>query len=253
MREKSFFNLESVTAIILSFVGGILDIYCLFNFDFYATMHTGNIIKMVENLIDGNIEDFIFTILFIVFFTVGLFIANSFEKKHNHKGVNGHLIICLVFFVFIFAIPNDNEPGVLSAFKLFSACICGFLGALLIHSFTHFGNYTYSSTAMTSNMNRAVSNVYDRVITKDRKFNYGIAIYGLIFLFFISGVMAGYAFMRLIPFPDTDFWNLYKYNFIILIPIICVSITYFINSKSQRKSEALEQTVQEEPQKEEDA
>ena len=244
MKEKSFFNLESVTAIILSFVGGILDIYCLFNFDFYATMHTGNIIKMIENLLDGNIEDFIYTILFIVFFLIGLFIANSFEKKRNHIGVRGHILLCLLFFAIIVLIPNDKDPGKMSVFKLISACHCGFLGAILIHSFTKFGNYTYSSTAMTSNMNRAISNIYDRITTKEKKYNYGIAIYGFIFFMFISGVAAGYAFFKFVVFPDTAFWNLYKYNIILLVPILCVSVALIINSKKDTSTEDTQETIE---------
>ena len=243
MSKNKFFNTESMTAIVLSFVGGILDIYCLFNFDFYATMHTGNIIKMVENLIDGKIELFIDTILFILFFIEGLFITNFLEKKTRFNGIKISLVISLIFFTVIALIPNDDPPGDLSVAKMFSACVCGYEGALLIHSFTRFGKYSYSSTAMTSNMNRAVSNVYDRIATKDKTLNYGIVVYALIFIFFVLGVTGGYAYMKLVPFPVSGFWNLYKFNLLLIVPIVLICILLLslkIKKTNKEKTESEE-------------
>ena len=97
---------------------------------------------------------------------------------------------------------------------------------------------------MTSNMNRAISNVYDRVTTKDKKYNYGIAIYGFIFFFFILGVSAGYAFFKFVPFPETSFWELYKYNFILLVPILCVAISLIINSKYAKNIGNTQETIE---------
>ena len=248
MRIKKLFHMDSVIAIILSFVGGILDIYCLFNFDFYATMHTGNIIKMVENFVDGNYIDFLYTVLFILFFIIGLFIANALDKRLISFGHRGFLNVSLLFFVIILLIPNDKEPGEMSILKLISACICGFLGALLIHSFTRFGRYSYSSTAMTSNMNRAVSNVYERITKKDKSLNYGIGVYAFIFLFFVLGVASGYVFMKLVPFPDTKFWNLYSNNLILIVPIFLItSLLVVISNKDKiRQIDSDEENTREE-------
>ena len=74
---------DAVIAVALSFVGGLLDVYCLFNFNVYATLHTGNIIKLMTHLLDGNFTAFLDTLFVLVAFAVGIYLTNIYENRRN--------------------------------------------------------------------------------------------------------------------------------------------------------------------------
>ena len=76
---------DSIMAIILSFIGGILDIYCLVNFDLYATLHTGNMIKLATYFIDKDSFMFLTTTLILLSFGIGIYLANVIENRNKKE------------------------------------------------------------------------------------------------------------------------------------------------------------------------
>ena len=235
MKEHKFLDFESITAIALSFIGGILDMYCLFNYNIYGMLHTGNFIKMVQYIIDGNIEMFLASFFIILSFAIGIFLANLFEKKSKHNTPKNLLIITIVLLICAMAIPNNHDAGKLSKMKFFGAIIFGFEGAFILHSFVKFGDYSYSATTMTANINRLVTNVYNRVSTKDKKYNFGIFVYLLIFAFFMLGVGVGYFFLKFLPTFETGFMSLYGYNLILIVPALCLLSILIMTIHSQKE------------------
>mgnify|MGYP003571360539 CR=1 FL=1 len=235
MENKISRKSEALTAIILSFVGGILDVYCLFNFNVYATLHTGNIIKLVTNLVDGNISMFLATLFILIAFSVGIFFVNWFEKRHEKTGMKASLVMSIILLVLAMCVPNDTAPGILSNLKFLAATIFGFEGAFILHSFVKFGDYSYSATTMTANINRLVTNVYNRVSTKDKKYNLGIFVYLLIFAFFMLGVGVGYCFLKFLPTFETGFMSLYGYNLILIVPALCLLSILIMTIYSQKE------------------
>ena len=227
---------ENIIAVILSFIGGILDIYCLMNFDLYATLHTGNIIKLATCLIDKNYYMFIATFLIILFFGVGIYIANAIENGKKEKNIKKLFVASIVILIISLFIPNDAPQGELSGLKMISAILFGLEGAFIIHSFVSFGEFYYSATTMTSNVNRLVTSVYKRVHDKDKNNNYGILTYLFIFIFFMLGVAAGYLYLTSVPNFENRFVNLYKYNFLIIIPIILMIICLIITDVKSKKN-----------------
>ena len=226
---------EHIIAIMLSFIGGILDIYCLMNFNLYATLHTGNIIKLATCLVDKNYYMFIATFLIILFFGVGIYIANVIENSKKGSNIKKLFIASIVLLIISLFVPNDAPQGELSSLKMLSAIIFGLEGAFIIHSFVSFGEFYYSATTMTSNVNRLVTSVYKRVHDKDKNNNYGILTYLFIFLFFMLGVAVGYLYLTSVPNFENEFMNLYKYNFLIIIPIILMMSCLFITSVKDKK------------------
>ena len=81
MDKLRLFRYEAFVAVTLSFIGGIFDVYCLFNFNIYAMLHTGNIIKLVINLIDGEYAMFLITLLIVLAFAAGIYLANMYEHR----------------------------------------------------------------------------------------------------------------------------------------------------------------------------
>ena len=227
---------ENIIAVILSFIGGILDIYCLMNFDLYATLHTGNIIKLATCLIDKNYYMFIATFLIIIFFGIGIYIANAIENGNKKSNIRKLFIASIVILIISLFVPNDAPQGELSGLKMLSAIIFGLEGAFIIHSFVSFGEFYYSATTMTANVNRLVTSVYKRVHDKDKNNNYGILTYLFIFIFFMLGVAAGYLYLTSVPNFENEFMNLYKYNFLIIIPIILMISCLIITDIKSKKN-----------------
>ena len=225
---------ENIIAIVLSFIGGILDIYCLMNFNLYATLHTGNIIKLVTCLVDKNYYMFIATFLIILFFGIGIYIANAIENGNKKSNIRKLFIASIVILIISLFIPNDAPHGELSSLKMISAILFGLEGAFIIHSFVSFGEFYYSATTMTANVNRLVTNIYKRVHDKDKNNSYGILTYLLIFIFFMLGVAVGYLYLTSVPNVENKFMNLYKYNFLIVIPIILMMICLFITNVKEK-------------------
>ena len=243
MRKKQLLDFESITAIILSFIGGILDVYCLFNFNIYGTLHTGNVIKLVINLVDGNLSMFFASLFILLTFGIGIYFANIFENRHNDKGVKGLIYISILFLTAAILVPNDRAPGELSYLKFLSATLFGFEGAFLLHCFSRFCDYSYSATTMTANINRFVSNLYERIVKKDKTKGYGLLTYALIFIFFMFGVGVGYCYLKFLPVFDAGFMSLYGYNFILLLPIACMITVLMMTkriAKKQTKSKSAE-------------
>ncbi|MDY6367764.1 MAG: YoaK family protein [Clostridia bacterium] len=234
MEKTRLIDFDGAIAIILSFVGGILDVYCLFSYNVYATMHTGNVIKLAIGVIDGNLTLVLITLFMLLAFAIGLVFVNFYEKRVK-RGDKGLLILCIVFLIAATFVPHDTDPGTLSVVKMISAALFGFEGSFLIHSFIKFGKYSYSSTTMTANINKLITNVYDRATTKDKSKNYSIMIYTLIILFFLIGVGGGYAFLKFLPKIDDGFFALYEYNFLLIIPIICTSVVLWLTILKNKK------------------
>ena len=222
MDAKHRRNQEAVVAVVLSFIGGILDVYCLFNYNVYAMLHTGNIIKLVKNLVDGNYLMFFDTLLVVATFAVGIFLANVYEHRHQSKGQRSLLLISIGILLAAALVPNDRPPGELSALKMVSAALFGLEGAFLVHSFIRFGDYAYSATTMTANINRLVTNIYRRIETKDPKHGFGIVIYFMIFVLFMLGVGVCYCYLHFLPEFSAGFLHLYGYNLILLTPVACM-------------------------------
>ncbi len=222
MKIKSQFHYEATMAILLSFVGGIFDIYGLYNLNIYAMLHTGNVIKLSTFLIDGNMEMFIATLTIVATFALGILVANLYEYKRKGGNKKELLMITILLLVVTALIPNDQDPGVLSPIKILAGAMFGLEGAFLVHSFVRFGEYTYSATTMTANINRLMTNIFDRIVTKEKKHNKVIAIYLSIFLFFSLGVTFGYIYMKFLPDFNNAFMDLYGYNLLLLLPLACL-------------------------------
>ena len=225
---------DSIVAIILSFIGGILDIYCLINFDLYATLHTGNMIKFATYFIDKDYFMFFTTLLILLSFGIGIYLANIIENRNKKENTKELLIVSIIILIVAMLIPNDAPQGVLSLLKMIAAVLYGLEGAFIIHSFASFDEFKYSATTMTANINRLVTNLYNKSHDKEKKKSYGISTYIFIFIAFLLGAALGYLYLTHITFLENKFLDLYKYNSLIIGPIILMFICMHINKKKEK-------------------
>ena len=220
VNRKSSLKKDAVVAVSLSYVGGLLDVYCLFNFNVYATLHTGNMIKLAMHLLDGNLSSFLDTLFVVLAFATGIFLTNMYESSRKKRNEQELFFISFGLLFLAALMPNNAPPGVLSAWKRSAAALLGLEGAFLIRSFMRFGGYAYSATTMTANISRLVTAIHRRVREGDRSQNYVILVYLLIFLFFLLGVACGYGYLRSIPAADSGWLYLYGCNLILFVPML---------------------------------
>ncbi|MBR2288643.1 MAG: DUF1275 domain-containing protein [Clostridia bacterium] len=224
--RKRLLKTDAVIAVVLSFVGGMLDVYCLFNFNVYATLHTGNMIKLMTHLLDGNFAAFLDTTFVIIAFAVGIFLTNMYENSRKKRDVRELFLISTGLLLLAGLMPCDAVPGELSAWKRASAFLIGLEGAFLIRSFMRFGEYAYSATTMTANISRLVTVIHKRVTKQDTSQNYAITVYSMIFLSFLLGVAVGYSYLQHAPTASAGFLRYYGYNLILLVPMACMLVLY---------------------------
>ncbi|MBQ8160546.1 MAG: DUF1275 domain-containing protein [Clostridia bacterium] len=233
--SKKALKSDAIIAVVFSFVGGLLDVYCLFNFNVYATLHTGNMIKLMTHLVDGNFAAFLDTTFVIVAFAIGIFLTNMYENSRKKRDERELFLISFALLLLASLAPNDRVPGELSTWKRIAAFLLGLEGAFLIRSFIRFGEYTYSTTTMTANINRLVTVIHKRVREKDKSQNYAILVYTMIFLSFLLGVACGYGYLRAVPDEGSGWWHWYRYNLILLAPMICMLVLWISARRKHQK------------------
>ena len=233
--EKRSFNLENVIAIILAFVGGMLDVYCLFNFGLYGMMQTGNVIKLVMHLIDGNINMFLVTLLIVFSFVIGLFLAYLIKFLQKQPSTTIFFILAIIVLFCIILVPNDQETGKITSFEYIAALLFGLEGAFIIHAFSNFGNNATSSAMMTANLNRLVNTVFISAKEKDKSYRSVILTYALILISFMLGIAGGYTYLKFIPVINDGFMSLYEYNLILFVPFVLLIVTLLFKLKINKQ------------------
>lgn len=214
---------EGLEAVVLSFIGGMLDVYCLDNFNIYATMHTGNTIRLALNIADGNYSVIPEPLMIMIAFAIAIYVANVYESRRGKESLKGMLLIKAVLLIAAIFIPVDDNPMQFSFYDLLSAFVFGFIGAFIIHSFVKFNSNAYSATMMTANINRLMTTVFKRFSTKDKKHNYTILLYVLIILAFMLGVGFCHLYMKN-AVSITGWNNHFSRNIVLLIPAVLMLV-----------------------------
>lgn len=185
---NKFINI--VTPIILSFVGGFFDIYCLIyrggNFCF---LQTGNLIYLARDIINSNYPSVYRCLYIFAAFSIGLIIANLLSyllRKKNKECLIHIILLTIVFFLIIpnyfFAKTNTFDWSYIGVFAL------GLVGGILLESF-RFSYLAYTSTMMTNNYKMFMHALLTGVIEKNKGERHKAYIYFLIILAFVLGVL----------------------------------------------------------------
>ena len=238
-RSKNF-TFSLLLALILSFVGGILEAYSLTNRGFFALMQTGNLISVFINLVKTDWNSLLVSFVVVFTFIVGLIISNVIEficekKKKDYQPFE--LMICVALLVLVIFIPVEytSEEAILEAKDLSWPNVLGnivlaLIGSMLLESFRKMNSKNYTSTMMTANLQRMVSSFFIGEEKHDKNEIISGFDYVLVILSFGVGVMISYGYFHLLK---EFFANNYSYwmevipNLILLVPI-CILIATLI-------------------------
>lgn len=176
-KKKYFFSL------ILIFIVGALDAYCYMLHDgMFASMQTGNMIKVAIKIAHGDFTYIWSYLLTMLTFAVGIVVAYFITRKKRGELIP--VIVALVCYVVGILIPLGKLNFLANAIMAFG------VGAQL-HAIREIDGFPVATTMCTGNLRSMTECVGKRITTKDKKFTHGIFIYGTLILSFIIGVFAG--------------------------------------------------------------
>ena len=96
-----------LTPLILSFIGGFLDIYSLmYRGGHFTFLQTGNLIYLARDLINNDYDSVLICLFIFLSFSVGLIIANIISYIFKIKKKEYLINLILLMIVFISIIPN---------------------------------------------------------------------------------------------------------------------------------------------------
>ena len=238
-RSKNF-TFSLLLALILSFVGGILEAYSLTNRGFFALMQTGNLISVFINLVKTDWNSLLVSFVVVFTFIVGLIISNVIEficekKKKDYQPFE--LMICVALLVLVIFIPVEytSEEAILEAKDLSWPNVLGnivlaLIGSMLLESFRKMNSKNYTSTMMTANLQRMVSSFFIGEEKHDKNEIISGFDYVLVILSFGVGVMISYGYFHLLKeffANNVSYWMEVIPNLILLVPI-CILIATLI-------------------------
>lgn len=175
-KKKYFFSLG------LIFIVGALDAYCFKLHDgMFASMQTGNIIKVAIKIADGEYSGIGNYFLTMLAFALGIVVAYFISKiKHQE-------IICIgtALALYIAGVLLTNVSITLAN------PIMAFGVGLQLQSIREINGFPVATTMCTGNLRSLCECVGRLCTTKDKKYGLGILIYSTLIVSFALGVLVG--------------------------------------------------------------
>lgn len=252
MKNSKNLTYSLFLALALSFIGGVLESYSLYNRGYFALMQTGNLISIFTNLIKLDWNSLGISLIAVFSFIAGLIIANLIEyfcakRQKNNQPIE--LLISAFLLLFIIFIPVEfDQVGTILAAKdfsfsnVFSNVLLSLIGAFLLESFRKMNSVNFTSTMMTANLQRMVHSLIHAEEKHDKK----ELLTGIDYLFLILSFSAGvctsfsyYYFLNPVFKSESNYLFSILPSLILGIPIIIICIIliiYFVNLKRKKKT-----------------
>lgn len=184
-----------VVALLLTFVGGYFDAYTyICRNHVFANAQTGNMVMMGISLFSDKPINVGIYLAPIITFAVGIIAVEYIREHHNKKVLHWRQYIVLIEVVIVILVGFIP----LGRFNVFANILVSFICALQANSFKKTKGLVFVTTMCTGNLNKATSNLYDYIKTKDTKYiQQSLYYYGVIVVF-IFGALSGGTITKLI-------------------------------------------------------
>lgn len=178
MEKKKYFY-----SLILIFLVGALDAYCYMLHDgMFASMQTGNMIKVAIKLAHGDLSNIWSYLLTMLTFAIGIIVAYFIVRKKRGDVIS--VLVALGCYLIGILIPLGKLNFLANAIMAFG------VGAQL-QAIREIDGFAVATTMCTGNLRSMSECIGKLVTTKDKKFAHGIFIYGTLIISFIIGVFLG--------------------------------------------------------------
>ena len=202
---KKYEYLSLIEAFLFTFIGGFSNAYTyILRGGIFSNMQTGNLIKFIIGLSNGNFEPLYF--IPIISFIIGCLITPLLNKLKNSYIID-QIIILLTYLICGF-IPSSTILNILTV------SIMAFIGAILFDSFNECLNTTYTSIMCTNNMRLFSKSIIEKNYKK-------VLFFILIIISFSIGVLVSALLGKV--------FELYSISFLSIIVFISLFISIIKN------------------------
>lgn len=202
---KKYEYLSLIEALLFTFIGGFSNAYTyILRGGIFSNMQTGNLIKFIIGLSNGNFEPLYFVP--IISFIIGCLITPLLNKLKNSYIID-QIIILLTYLICGF-IPSSTILNILTV------SIMAFIGAILFDSFNECLNTTYTSIMCTNNMRLFSKSIIEKNYKK-------VLFFILIIISFSIGVLVSALLGKV--------FELYSISFLSIIVFISLFISIIKN------------------------
>ena len=189
---------------VVSFSGGLQDAYT-YNVrgGVFANAQTGNVVLMSQNLMQGNWEKGIRYMFPIIFFAMGIFLADRIEASYKSSRVMNWRQIILIMEAAIlgvvFFLPAE--------WNMIANIAVSFTCAMQVHSFNKFHGYSYASTMCIGNIRSGTESLSRYLENRDKESLYKtLHFFGIILIFAVGagvgGILSGMFGQKAIAFSS---------------------------------------------------
>ena len=154
-------------AYILTLVGGFLDAYTYFiRGGVFANAQTGNIVKLGISLANGARDKYLFYLIPICSFALGLLTALSIKEVLERRKVRLVRRSILVIEMSVLAVVGTIPTG--ESWDMLANCLVSFVAALQYETFTTFRGEAIVTTMSTGNLKKFVDALFEGIVKQDR-------------------------------------------------------------------------------------
>ena len=225
MKEKTLASLEVVSALILTFIGGFIELYSLEVNGIFAGMQTGNLIQLFIYLTDKEYTLALYRLILIVTFFISCLIAEIIRYFLNKKGKNISPYILgleLLLILPLFFIKVEAYQDVPNTLNIVSDVFLTIFSAMQYMTFRELHGHSYATTMMTNLLSNLAKNLVSFITIKDKKKGKDCLEFFLILVSFILGSVVMY--LIFINISSSEYLQL-----VLLIPFVLILITLLLN------------------------
>lgn len=178
-----------IAGCLLAIVGGFLDIYTYkVRGGVFANAQTGNIVLMAASIGEGKPYKFLYYILPIAAFILGVFVTEVIRHKTNgEQFIHWRQLILLLEILLLFGIGFLSTGGLDPEVNIAVSFVC----SLQVSAFRKLHGLNYATTMCTGNLRTGTEELYRCLTKKDREAGKKALLYFLIIFMFITGVIFG--------------------------------------------------------------
>ena len=229
-------SLELLMALLLTFVGGFLELYSLKVHGVFAGMQTGNLITLFTDLIDGNVTQAFYRLYVLLSFLVGCFLAEGIRFLLRKRKLPIETIILLfeLFFLLpLFFLPIGETTGDVDTLDIVPDIFLALFSSFQYTTFRKVNGESYATTMMTNLLSNIAKDAFILAHEKEGKAAIPLLEHFLVLLFFVFGVLTFYLFDVHFLQSDLSLRLVVLLPFFLLFLVLLLSILHFQREKKK--------------------